>query len=265
MVNQIQDATAKLKRAEENVSRLNSKVAKLTQELADKAVEARQSQQGLEQRHSERVQQLQTLHETEMDSRMKEHELAMEATKRLHREEMTSLRERQAEGLSLRELNATVADTAQNLQKISMEVRQQRNQSEEERLAQLIAREKLVSEMERNARLTRQRAEDEYQRLLSMIATLETSQERLRSGHEEERVRLSEEHARLDALQVTLKTESELLRSDVSKGARRSAMNGLISRRRSGDGRKSQGRRRFASKARCTPLKLVARNLQRTV
>ena len=71
--------------------------------------------------------------------------------------------------------------------------------------------------MEKSIRDTKTRSDSEYNRLQSMLATLEVTQERITASTNEDRIRLREEHARLEAAQVSLDTERTVVRSGLTK------------------------------------------------
>ena len=117
----------------------------------------------------------------------------------------------------LRSVGAGLESSVKLLEELSLKFTDRFESSEHSRSVQLEAREKLVAQVEQNAREQREKATQEASRLQAIVESLEASNQLVHVRHEEERCRLREEHSRLDALKLTLTTEAEIIRNDVAE------------------------------------------------
>ena len=117
----------------------------------------------------------------------------------------------------LRSVGAGLESSVKLLEELSLKFTDRFESSEHSRSVQLEAREKLVAQVEKNAREQREKATQEASRLQAIVESLEASNQLVHVRHEEERCRLREEHSRLDALKLTLTTEAEIIRNDVAE------------------------------------------------
>ena len=211
------DLKLALERQEDAVLRLKRSNTDLQQQLADRLAKFQRERDEASQTNREQLDRLVQLHESQVSSLRTEFKSKSEAAEAIHARELAAVEDRVKQAEQLAQLAARVNDCASGVDTLRGKVEADSDAGEAARLAQVEARERVATEMEKNVREMRARADTEYKRLQGMMATLEVTQNRFSAGQDEDRVRLREEHARLEAMQVSLETERTLVRQELNK------------------------------------------------
>jgi hypothetical protein len=184
------------------LSDANAELRRRDQDFSSAALTHAEELSGAQTRGQTRMEHAHALHTKELLGRDEQHREVVENLKRIHLEELDSVRERGANAKSLEDLAHKVSTSAGLLKLLEQQVRSGSLASESSREAQLEARERLINDMEESARRNQQRAEEECLRLQGLLASTATAVSALRSGNAEERERMRAEHERLLDFQV---------------------------------------------------------------
>ena len=203
--------------ARDDVDRMASKCTRLAAELAEAGEGRRADMARCEVQQGERLAQAHALHQAELEASRRERLGADDTMRRLHEEEIEAMKRQCAEALTVGKLAAQVQDGASQIEGLQRSLAERHTASEAARTAQLEARERLVTDMQRAASQARSRAEDETSRLSGLLSAIEGSDARRRHNTEEERVRLREEQNRLESLQASLQAEISVSRAQLEQ------------------------------------------------
>ena len=117
------------------------------------------------------------------------HQRAIAELKRSHIEEIASVRQRGADAQLLESLSTQIKQTAGTLKILENQMITSKMASEAGRESQMEARERLLGEMEKNAKESMERSESQAARLQGSVGSIEDVMRALRNQNIEERER----------------------------------------------------------------------------
>ncbi|GMH61416.1 hypothetical protein TrRE_jg2634 [Triparma retinervis] len=200
---ELEDTRSKLRTQEEKRIRLEG-------ELAAKDLKSTEERTLAQAQFNESSGESRRKYDNEARALAESHQRAIAELKRSHIEEIASVRQRGADAQLLESLSTQIKQTAGTLKILENQMITSKMASEAGRESQMEARERLLGEMEKNAKESMERSESQAARLQGSVGSIEDVMRALRNQNIEERERLKGEHKRLESLQESLMTERKM-------------------------------------------------------
>ena len=186
---EIKELGAKVRTAEEKCGRLENEVATMQLKQAeDKTL----SQAKL----NEQVDEMRRKHDAERREMAEGHASSVAQLKKLHIEEISSVRQRSADAQVMESLASQIKQSAATLKILENQMVSNKQAADAGIDSRNEARERLIGDMERSARESMERSESQATRLQGSVSAVEDVMRSLRNQNVEERERLKGEHAR---------------------------------------------------------------------
>lgn len=202
-------ALAEQKVLSEQLAELRQACDKLLREKAETLQAQEKEQIRLKVEQDNALAKQQQLHEQAMLTLQEQHKAVVEALKRVHEDEMATLKTHAQDAQVLDSLAHQIKMSAGTLKLLETQVSAGYRGLDATREGQLEARERLLRDMEASAKDMQKQAESEGYKLNGYLQSMEHLLRSLRSQHVEERERLRLEHLRLEDLQQAIRAESE--------------------------------------------------------
>ena len=186
---EIKDLRAKVRMAEEKCGRLENEVT--TMQL--KQAEDRTLSQA---KLNEQVDEMRRKHDAERREMAEGHASSVAQLKKLHIEEISSVRQRSADAQMMESLASQIKQSAATLKILENQMVSNKQAADAGIDSRNEARERLIGDMERSARESMERSESQATRLQGSVSAVEDVMRSLRNQNVEERERLKGEHAR---------------------------------------------------------------------
>jgi len=187
-----------------------AKRIKLEGELAARDLKATEERTLAQAHFNQTSEDMRRKYDNEARGLAESHQRSVAELKRSHIEEISSVRQRGADAQLLESLSSQIKQTAGTLKILENQMITSKMASESGRESQMEARERLLGELERNARESMERSESQAARLQGSVGSIEDVMRALRNQNIEERERLKGEHKRLESLQESLMTERKM-------------------------------------------------------
>ena len=176
-------------------------------DLASKDLKASEDRAIAQSQFNKAMEDLRSKHDSANRELAESQSRSIADLKRLHIEEIASIRQRSADAKLLESLASQVKQSAATLKILENKMITSKMASEAGRESQLEARERLIGDMERSARESMERSESQAARLQGSVSSVEDVMRSLRNQNIEERERLKAEHTRLESMQSSLMAE----------------------------------------------------------
>ena len=186
--------------------------ARVVNELARNELKAAEERAVAQASFNTSVDESRRRHDGEMRSLSESHASAIAQMKRLHLEELASVKERAGDASVLDSVVAQIKASAGTLKVLENQMQVSKVAMEAGRESQLEARERLIGDMERSARESMERNESQAATLGGTVNAVEGVMRSLRNVNVEERERLKGEHERLAVMQSSIGAEMVAIR-----------------------------------------------------
>lgn len=145
------------------------------------------------------------------------HEVSVAALKKIHLEDIQSIRDRVKDGVALEQISNQLKSSSGSIKLIEEQLHARYRGLDVAREAQMEARERLITDMEQKAKERVDNAENEGYRLKGLLIHMENMVATLRSQNGEEKERLRQEQFILQSMQSSLESEKSLMQSRVTE------------------------------------------------
>jgi len=193
------------------IAQLEAENARLKDDAIIQSLRQSEEVKYMVEKHRQLTEEMEHSRQVEVQEVQARHDQSLAALKRIHSEELVSIKDRAKEGDVLTQISSQMKTTSGSLKLMEEQLHLKYKALEAAREGQMEARERLLSEMEQKARERADAAEAEGFRLKGLLVHMEHMVENLRSQSGEEKERLRMEHARLQTMQSSLEAERTAL------------------------------------------------------
>ena len=186
-----------LAEARSTISQLQRELSSARDEVSMQALRHHEEIKYTKERAVAEMEEMERRKASELRATEDRHALAVEALKKLHHDEILSIKDRSKDNVALESLVAQVKSSTGAMKLLEEQLNVRYKGAEMVKEGQLEARERLVRDMEEKAKERSEAAEAESYRLKGLLAHMEQMVSSMRAQTSEEKERLRSEHIRL--------------------------------------------------------------------